>query len=273
MRIDAHQHFWNVGRLHYPVLDPNVFGAWHRNVEPPELEPLLKERDIAGTVVVQAKNGLDETEYLLELSDRHDWIKGVVGWVDLTDRTLAVRQLKRLEKHAKFKGVRHLFMSPQERDWLIRPETIAGLKALAEAGKTFDVSAEFPHHLRHVPEVARQVPDLRIVIDHLAKPPADGEGLERWEADLARASLWPNVCAKVSGLDPHSPHLRAIVDTAFRLFGAERLMFGSDWPVACLGGSYEDVWQAVNDAVSGRTEREKEALFGGTAERFYRLAP
>jgi len=273
MRIDAHQHFWNVGRLRYPILSPEAFGELYRTIEPPELEPSLREAGIDATVVVQAKDGTDETEYLLGLADQYPWIAGVVGWVDLSSPERTAEQLNVFGRHSKFKGVRHLIMVEPDDDWLVRPEVLEGLRVLADSGLTFDAGAEFPRHLRHVETIARAVPGLKIVIDHLAKPPVDGpggEGWEAWEAELARAAACPNVYGKVSGLDLSRPVAPA-VRTALRLFGAERLMLGSDWPISTSGGAYRDVLDAWVRAAGDLERREADALLGGTAREFYRL--
>ncbi|MFC4601432.1 amidohydrolase family protein [Cohnella hongkongensis] len=270
MRIDAHQHFWNIERLHYPILSPEAFGALYRTIEPPELEPLLQEAGIGGTVVVQAKDGLDETEYLLELADRYPWIAGVVGWVDLTSADRAALQLQALSRHPKFKGVRHLIMVEPDNDWLVRPDVLEGLRALADSGFSFDAGAEFPKHLQHVETIARAVPGLRIVIDHLAKPPV-GE-LERaaWEAELARAAALPNVYCKLSGLNAAGP-IETAVQTALRLFGADRLMLGSDWPISNSGLPYGEALDRLVRAAGDLSREDLDALLGGTAMAFYRL--
>jgi L-fuconolactonase len=270
MRFDAHQHFWNPDRLHYPILNPEAFGRLYRVVEPPELEPMLKRAGIDGTVAVQAKDGCDETAYLLELSDRFDWIAGVVGWVDLANPAAAGKQLERFTRHPKFKGVRHLIMVDSDPDWLIRPEVLKGLKLLAEFGVSFDVGAEFPQHLRHLPVIADKVPELRLVIDHLAKPPADKEGLKRWAAEIRLASRYPQIFAKISGMNPDVDN-RSIVKVAYDAFGANRLMFGSDWPLAERSGGYERIWRVVNEVVDSWPEEDRNTLFGRTAHFFYRL--
>ena len=269
-RFDAHQHFWNPSRLHYPILSPEVFGDLYRTVEPPELEPLLQAVGMDGTVAVQAKDGTDETEYLLELASRYDWIAGVVGWVDLARPSVACKQLERFVAHPKFKGVRHLIMVDPDPDWLVRPNVLDGLRLLAEADLPFDVGAEFPLHLRHVPTVAERIPGLRLVIDHLAKPPAEEEAFRLWAAEMRNAASYPQVYAKVSALDP-SRDIRTLVDFAFDVFGADRLMFGSDWPLAHFRGGYEAVWRSLDEAVRGRSQEERDALFGGTAATFYRI--
>ena len=273
MRFDAHQHFWNPERLHYPILSPEAFGELYRTIEPPELEPLLREAGVDGTVVVQAKDGLDETEYLLGLADRHPWIAGVVGWVDLASPEQAASQLAAFGRHPKFKGVRHLIMVEPDPDWLVRPDVAEGLRVLAASGFPFDAGAEFPKHLRHVETIARAVPDLKIVVDHLGRPPVGTPDMAAWEAELARAAAFPNVYCKLSGLsvaDPAGP-AEAAVRTALRLFGARRLMLGSDWPISNPGLAYGEALDRLVRAAGGLSPEELDALLGGTAKAFYRL--
>ncbi|XID92195.1 amidohydrolase family protein [Paenibacillaceae bacterium WGS1546] len=270
MRFDAHQHFWNIERLHYPILSPEAFGELYRTIEPPELEPLLRDAGIDGTVVVQAKDGLDETEYLLELAERYPWIAGVVGWVDLASPEQAAAQLEAFGRHPKFKGVRHLIMVEPDDDWLVRPDVLEGLRVLADSGFAFDAGAEFPKHLRHVETIARAVPGLRIVIDHLAKPPVGERDMAAWEAELAGAAAFPNVYCKLSGLNVASP-IEPAVRTALRLFGARRLMLGSDWPISNSGLPYGEALDRLVRAAGDLSREELDALLGGSAKEFYRL--
>lgn len=269
-RIDAHQHFWNLDRINYPILSEEAFGELYRTIEPHELKPIIDRVDVDATIVVQAKDDIDETQYLLELAEQHDWIAGVVGWVDLAHPAKASEQLREFVDYPKFKGVRHLIMVETDADWLIRPSVREGLKILADADVPFEVGAEFPNHLCHVPTVAERIPELRLVIDHLAKPPVDGEEMIVWKEEMKRAASFPNVYVKVSALDP-TTDVKSIVDFAFNTFGADRLMYGSDWPLAHFRGGYDVVWRSLNEAVKNRPQNERDALFGGTAEQFYRL--
>lgn len=276
-RIDAHQHFWDLDRVEYPWLGPHV-SAINRTYEPAELEPHLAATGVEATVVVQAANSLADTEYMLEQAGRYPWIAGVVGWVPLLEPTEAARALDEYGGHPKFRGVRHLIHDEADPDWVVRDQVVAGLRLLEERGLTFDVVAVFPDHLRHVPFLAEALPGLRLVIDHLAKPPIRERRMEPWGEQMAAAARYPNVSAKVSGLntaaDPDSwsaVDLKPYIDRAFDLFGAERLMFGSDWPVCELAGTYERVWEETNLALAGRSREESDAVLGGTAERVYGL--
>ncbi|WP_241158370.1 amidohydrolase family protein [Cohnella candidum] len=276
MKVDAHQHFWNLDRVRYPWLVPE-YGPIYRTFEAPELEPLLKSAGIDQTVLVQAMDSSEDTEYMLEVASTFDWIGGVVGWVPLDRPDEAERLLTRYAaEFPKFKGVRHLIHEEKDPDWVIRPDVLEGLNVLADFGLTFDVVAVFPNHLKHIPVLAERVPKLNMVIDHLAKPPMRERGWEPWASQLAEAAACPRVFAKLSGLNTASNHgvaeeWQPYVDHALAVFGAERLMFGSDWPVANLNGDYASVWRETLNVLSARTPKEVEAILGGTAQRFYRL--
>jgi len=276
MRIDAHQHFWNLEKVSYPWLIPS-YGPIYRTFEAPELEPQLRDAGMDKTVIVQAMNSYEDTDYMLETAAAFDWVGGVVGWVPLDRPDEAAQKLEQYTKNPFFKGVRHLIHEEPDPDWVIRPEVIEGLKVLAGFGLTFDVVAVFPNHLKHVPYLAAQVPELRMVIDHLAKPPIMDNGWEPWAGQLAAAASCPNVYAKVSGLNTaasaewSAAELQRYIDYAIECFGASRLMFGSDWPVAILNGSYASVWRETQAALAGRTRSETDAILGGTAAAFYRI--
>jgi L-fuconolactonase len=215
---------------------------------------------------------------MLETAARYEWVAGVVGWVPLDRPEEAEEKLKRYSKLPVFKGVRHLIHEEADPDWVVRPAVIEGLKRVADYGFTFDVVAVFPNHLKHVPTLAERLPELKLVIDHLAKPPILARQMEPWASQLAAAAAYPNVYAKVSGLntaaDPAQwtwQDLKPYIDYAKQQFSADRLMFGSDWPVANLAGDYGRVWEAIRMAVSDYSEEERQAIFAGTAIRFYNL--
>jgi L-fuconolactonase len=278
MIVDAHQHFWNLEKVAYPWLGPR-HGVIHRTFEAPELEPLLRDAGVDRTVIVQAMDSAEDTAYMLDTAARYDWVAGVVGWVPLDRPQEARERLAEYVRHPAFKGVRHLIHEEADPDWIVRPSVIEGLKALASFGLTFDVVAVFPNHLKHVPTLARLVPDLKMVIDHLAKPPIRTKGWEPWASQLAEAASYPNVYAKISGLntaaDPDhwtAADLKPYIDFARKHFTADRLMFGSDWPVSLLAGDYRRVFDATREAVADYSEEERQAIFGRTAVRFYRLS-
>lgn len=276
MKVDAHQHFWNLSKVRYPWLTPE-YGPIYRTFEAPELEPLLREAGIDKTVIVQAMNSYEDTDYMLDVAASHNWVSGVVGWVPLNRPEEAARKLEHYANNTYFKGVRHLIHEEKDPDWVVQPSVIEGLKLLAAHGMTFDIVAVFPNHLKHVPILAEQVPNLRMVIDHLAKPPIASADWEPWATQLAEAAACPNVYAKLSGLNTaasaewSAAELQRYIDHAIDRFGANRLMFGSDWPVANLNGDYGSVWRETKATLSDYSPQEIDAILGGTAVSFYRL--
>ena len=276
MRIDAHQHFWDIGRFRYPWM-PEGESPLRRNFLPRDLEPILKRNRFEGSVVVQANVMLEETRWLLELAELHEFIRGVVGWVDLTDPRLGTT-LDELQRHPKFKGVRHLVQDERDVNWLMREDVLRGLNELARRGIPYDLLLR-PMHLPLVPRVAERVPELRMVIDHIAKPPIAAQRMDGWAEDMEAASKIPQVYCKLSGMITEddsrgwkAEHLRPYVQHVFALFGPDRLMFGSDWPVCTLAGTWKEVLAAFTQAVGPLAMDVREKLLGGTAEWFYGLA-
>ncbi|MFC4010371.1 amidohydrolase family protein [Nonomuraea purpurea] len=273
--VDAHQHFWNVETGSYPWLTPE-HGPIFRTFEPEELLPQLAAAGVGRTVLVQAMDSYADTDAMLAQADAHDVIGAVVGWVPLERPGEAAGALERYRRHPRFAGVRHLIHDEPDPDWVLREPVIEGLKLLAAAGLPFDVVAVLPRHLEHVPVLAERVPGLRMVIDHLAKPPIKEKGWEPWASLLARAAEVPGVHAKVSGLNTAADaetwtaeDLRPYVEHALEVFGPGRLMFGSDWPVALLAGDYAKVWRETGALLSGLSAADRADVLGGTATRFY----
>jgi len=277
LKVDAHHHFINLDEIEYAFLNPGLEKIY-RNFGPSDLQPLLNQFGIDKTIVVQAQNGYDETEYLLDVANKVDWIAGVVGWVPLDRPTEADSKLKILTNNPKFKGVRHLLFEEKE-DWLITPKVIEGLKVLASYNVLFEIPAEYPNHLHYIPTLMEEIPDLKVVIDHLAKPPIHEGKISKWSEQLEKAAKYPNVYAKVSGLNTATADaenwtaedLRPYIDVAFDLFGHERLMFGSDWPVACLAGDYKKVWNETNEILKKYSLVEQDAVLGLNTLKVYNL--
>jgi L-fuconolactonase len=276
MRIDAHQHFWDIKRFQYPWM-PTGESPLRRNFLPRDLEPILKRNRFDGSVVVQANAILDETRWLLDLASEHEFIRGVVGWVDLTDPHVGA-VLDELQRHPKFKGVRHMVQDEPDVHWLVREDVLRGLGELARRGIPYDLLLR-PQHLKLVPLLAKTVPDLRMVIDHIAKPPIASGRLDGWAEDIAIAAQFPQVFCKLSGMvteaDPHNwnaGHLRPYVAHVLSVFDADQLMFGSDWPVCLVAAdTWKQVLAAFTQAIGPQPEDTREKLLGGTATRFYSL--
>lgn len=268
--IDSHQHFWQLGRFAYPWMTSDL-GVLYRDYLPGDLAPILKQNGIEKTVLVQASNSVAESRWLLDLADSNDFIAGVVGWVDLTSPDT---QLDQLCMHPKFTGVRHLVESEPNDDWLIQPSVLAGLKKLSARGLTYDLLVR-TRHLKHVPLIAETCPDLKLVIDHLAKPPIARNEIDEWSHALKPLARYPNLYCKLSGLVTEAnwsswqtDDLRPYIDCAFEFFGADRIMFGSDYPVCLLAATYDRVLEGFQEIVND-TDREK--IFSTNAAKFYRL--
>jgi L-fucono-1,5-lactonase len=264
--VDAHQHFWDPARADYPWMVGEA-AALRRSFGPEDLAPLLDEHGVSGTVVVQARASLDETNELLELAAATPFVLGVVGWVDLTDPDVT-RVLAGFD--GPLVGVRHQVHDEPDPRWLLRADVQRGIAAVGAAGLAYDLlvrTAELPAAV----ETARRHPEVRFVLDHVAKPPLRSGDLDAWADGVAALADLPNVACKLSGLfteaEPGAA-LTPIVERALRWFGAERCMFGSDWPVCLLATDYGGALDLVRSTVS---DSNREAVLARTAVRTYGL--
>lgn len=274
--VDSHQHFWELARFDYSWLDRPRLGPIRRDYLPADLKPLLDAAGIDRTVLVQTQHNLDENRWALDLAERHAWIAGVVGWVDLGSPQCD-EQLQKFIGHPKFVGVRHIVQDEPDDDFILRDDVLGGLKVLEAHGVPYDLLF-YEKHVDRAAAVARRLPGLPLVIDHLAKPLIKSGQLDRWRRHLRLAAEHANVYCKLSGMITEADwqrwkpdDLRPYVETALEAFGPERLMFGSDWPVCLLAGSYQQVVDALRDALGPLSADEQARIFGGTAARFYKL--
>lgn len=279
MIVDAHQHFWSAPLDRYPWMTDEV-AEIRRPFGPEDLAPVLRANGVDRTVVVQARMDLQETHELLALAATNSFVAGVVGWVDLTDPkvTATFRDLKADSKGSKLVGVRHQVQDETDPNWLLRPDVQRGLATVGEAGLAYDMlvrTRELPAAL----ETARRYPQMRFVIDHLAKPPIRGGDIDAWSEVMRGFVELPNVSCKLSGLVTEAEwaswrpeQLRPFVQHALDWFGPPRCMFGSDWPVCLLAASYQRVVEALRFCLDGLGDAATAAIFGENAERFYRLA-
>jgi L-fuconolactonase len=275
MRIDAHQHFWDPSRFRYAWMPPPP-SPLLRPFLPEDLAPILEKNRFDGSVAVQAHTSIEETDWLLELARHSPMVKGVVGWVDLEDPRLGVT-LDRLQRDPKFRGVRHPVHDEEDQRWLMRPTVLDGLREVARRGLPFDLLIR-PPHLNLVLPLVEHVPDLRLVIDHIAKPLIQAQVLDPWSEHLATVSRLPRVYCKLSGMiteadrdNWQSGHLAPYVDHVMRSFNPERLMFGSDWPVCLTAGTWKQVLAAFTRALGARPIGVREKILGLTAIEFYGL--
>jgi L-fuconolactonase len=276
--IDAHQHFWDLTLpFDFRWLDAPTLAPIRRNFLPDDLGPLIQQAGIERTVVVQTQHDARENHWALALAERNPFIAGVVGWVDLASPDCE-RQLLEVRDHPRFVGVRHVTQDEPD-DFIVREDVLRGLGVLQKHGVPFDLLF-FVKQLHHAATLAEQFPDLPMVIDHLAKPRIKDHSTEGWLDHLQAAARYQNVYCKLSGMVTEADwatwtatDLKPYVQTALDAFGPHRLMFGSDWPVCTLAGDYGRVLQALADALGPLGSNEQEMIFGGTAARFYNLAP
>ena len=272
MRLDAHQHFWSYDAAQYPWIPPG--SPLHRSWLPDDLAALQQPLGFEGSIAVQARQVVGESDWLLSLADKHANVKGVVGWVDLrSDRVEA--DLARLAAHPKFVGVRHVVQEEPDDDFMLGKDFQRGISKLAAFGLTYDILI-YPKQLPAAIRLAENFPAQPFVLDHIAKPPIKDGTIEPWKSLLRELAKRPNVHCKVSGMLTEADHrhwqagqFRPYLDTVFEAFGPARLMYGSDWPVCLFAGSYDQAFRLVDDYARGLTEAERAGLFGDNGARFY----
>ncbi len=274
-RTDSHQHFWKYNPATH-VWMSDAMGILKKDYGPEDLEPLLQSCELNGCVAVQASQTEAENDFLLALANEHSIIKGIVGWVDLQAENVK----ERLAYHKQFnaiKGFRHVIHDEPGIDFMLQPVFINGVKALNDFGFTYDVLI-FSKHLMNTVAFVKQLPDQPLVIDHIAKPDIKNNQFDDWKKDLAAVAVFPNVYCKISGMvteaiwrqwkkDDFTKYLDAVVE----LFGTERILYGSDWPVCTLSASYAEQYNIVDDYFSAFTKTEEDSFFGLNAKRFYDL--
>ncbi|RZT16727.1 L-fuconolactonase [Kribbella sp. VKM Ac-2569] len=273
MIIDAHQHVWDLDRSPYRWLGPHV-PQWNRTFTFEELKPQLVRNGVDATVLVQSDDHDGDTDLMLEVADRHPEVAAIVAYVPLDQPGVAAERLAQLRKDPRVVGIRNLIHDLPDPDWILRPDVGEGLGVLEQADVTFDYVAVLPRHLEHVPTLSERHPELRIVIDHLAKPPIGDAEREPWWSLIATAAENPRVYAKVSGLYPETwtrDSLQPFLDRALEVFGPERLMYGGDWPISTAAGGYDRVFKGLSDALSHLSDSDREHIYSATARRFYRI--
>lgn len=274
-RIDAHQHFWQFD----PVRDSWItadMSVIQKNFFPDDLKPLLQQNGFDGCVAVQASQSEEETDFLISLARQHNFIKGVVGWVDLRADDITDR-LARYKSFPIVKGFRHVLQGEPQRDLMLQPHFKRGIRALQQYGFTYDVLI-FPDQIKFSTELATLFPEQKFVLDHIAKPYIRRNEIGEWKKDMEQIATHPNVYCKISGMvteadwktwkkEDFNPYLDVVVNA----FGTDRILFGSDWPVCLVAASYEAVVGIVKDYFSAFSKEEQDRFFGWNATRFYNL--
>jgi L-fuconolactonase len=282
MRIDSHQHFWDPARKDYgwiEALDGAAARQLRRPILPPELAPELERAKIEGTVLVQAAPSEAEAEFLLSLADEHTFIAGVVVWLDM-DASDFEQRVARMQRRPKFVGVRPMIHDLADPEWMLRPSVRRAFGVLEQREVCFDFLVR-PPHLPAVLRILGEFPRLRAVLDHLGKPNIAARQLEPWRSLLAAISEHRNVFCKLSGMVTEASHsgwtpeqLQPYIQHAVACFTPQRCMFGSDWPVCTLAGSYAQVVDALERGLEplALEPGAHARIFGGSAAEFYRLA-
>ena len=274
--IDAHQHVWDPNRVRYdwlteelaPINRPFGFG---------DLRPALREAGVDATVLVQSADNDDDTNLMLRTAKANPEIAAIVAYVPLDQPAVAAERLIELRRNSLVVGTRSLIHNISDPDWLLSPAVDEGLGVLEDACVTFDLVAVLPRHLENVTTMSERHPRLKIVIDHLSKPPIGRKDKEPWWSLIERAAENPLVYAKVSGLYSVTAHssdwtvdaVRPFVARALEVFGADRLMYGGDWPMSLLSGGYRRVWEGLSEIFDDLDPEERRQILGGTAESFY----
>jgi len=277
LRIDAHQHFWRYDTAAYPWMGAGM-DVLRRDWLPQDLRPLLDAQGIDACIAVQARSGEAETDFLLGLADQHDWIAGVIGWVDLRAADLGAR-LARWQNARALAGFRHLLQDdPYVAATLADARFNRGLQQLQDNSLVYEVLVRGAPQLEQTPGFCARHDRHWLVLDHLGKPAIGGDQDPRWHAAVRELAAMPHVMCKLSGLvnevvGPRvdAAELRRYLDTALELFGPQRLLFGSDWPVCLLRASYAEVARIIDDWSHALSADERALLWGGNAVRCYGL--
>lgn len=274
MRIDSHQHFWRYAPEEYEWIDESM-SALRRDFLPRNLQWLMRANGIDACIAVQARQSDEETRWLLELAEANDFIAGVVGWVDLRSVNLD-RILSDLSNNRWLKGFRHVLQAEAD-DFMLEPKFIAGVSSLAEYDFSYDILV-VERQLESVRSLVDRLPEMRLVIDHIAKPDILNDSWDGWADSMAALAKHPNVYCKISGMVTEanwnnwaSETFERYISLVLQEFGPERLMFGSDWPVCTVAASYPDVIEIVRSALNREYAGAEEYVFGATAKQFYKL--
>jgi L-fuconolactonase len=274
MTIDAHQHFWHYDPVQYDWIDDRM-DAIRRDFLPPDLKAEIEAVGVDGVVSVQARQTLEETDWLIALAQDHSFLRGVVGWVPLAADHLG-DVLDRYTAHPVFKGVRHVVQT-EAPGFLDHPAFNRGIRQLTASGITYDLLI-VEHQLDEATRLVDRHPDQRFILDHLAKPKIRNLEIEPWKSGMAELARRDNVVCKLSGMVTEADWehrsvdaLWLYVDVALEVFGPQRLLFGSDWPVCLVAARYSEWYEVARAFTASLSESERSAIFGENAERVYGL--
>ena len=274
MTIDSHQHFWNYDPVMHSWIDDSM-SIIRKDFLPNDLKTILNENGVDGCIAVQADQSEIETQFLLDYASLNSFIKGVVGWVDLTSINIDSR-LAHYALNPSFKGVRHIVQA-EKNDYLLRKDVQNGIGKLRKYNLTFDLLI-YPHQMSAAIELVEMLPDQIFILDHLAKPNISKPISKEWELNIKKLSNNKNVSCKISGMVTETENYQfrnndftPFLDVIFDSFGSDRIMFGSDWPVCLVASSYKKTIKIVNDYLKNYSKKIKDNVMGLNALKIYNL--
>lgn len=275
MIIDSHQHFWKYEPIKHEWIDDSM-SLIRKDFMPSDLQKVYVENGIDGCIAVQADQTIEETDFLLDLADKNDFIKGVVGWIDLRAENIE-DQLKRYSKHTKLKGFRHVVQGEPDHNFLLRPDFLRGISALKKYDFTYDILV-FPHQLGSVLELVKRFPNQKFVIDHIAKPYIKDGFYDGWAALMVEIGKCKNVYCKLSGMTTEADYtswtpeqITPYMELVLFSFGWKKVMFGSDWPVCLVSGNYKKIKELVTHFIANLSTLEQASIMGANAKIFYNI--
>jgi len=275
MRIDSHQHFWIFNSNEYGWISSDM-EILRKDYLPDQLKTELTSTGFDGSVAVHARQSLAETQWLLNLADQHNFIKGVIGWVDLCSPDVE-EQLIQFSGNPKLVGIRHVIHDEQDENFMLRKSFLRGIAYLKKFGLTYDILV-FPQHLPNTIQLVSQFPDQVFILDHIAKPSIKDKKISPWKEHIEELARFRNVYCKLSGMvseanvknwkqEEFNPYLNVVFDA----FGTDRLLIGSDWPVCTLAGPYKQIMEVVIDYIRTFPDQDKKKILGENAIRAYDL--
>ena len=275
MVIDSHQHFWKYEPVKHSWIDDDM-SVIRRNFSPSDLAKVYQENSIDGCVAVQADQTLEETDFLIDLASINNFIKGIVGWVDLRAENIE-NVLEKYSTDKIVKGFRHVVQGEADHNFLLRPNFSRGISLLEKHNFTYDILV-FPHQLGSVLEFVKKFPHQKFVIDHIAKPYIKDGYFEGWATMMTAIGKHENVSCKMSGMVTEADfniwtpeQIHPYMDTALEAFGSKRILFGSDWPVCLVAGNYSKIKKLTTDFISQLSQIEQNSIMGNNAIEFYNL--
>jgi len=275
MTIDSHQHFWKYEPVKHNWIDDSM-AVIRKDFMPSDLQKVYAENEIDGCIAVQADQTLEETDFLLKLSAKNDFIKGIVGWVDFRAENID-DVLKHYSQFEKIKGFRHVVQGEADHNFLLRPAFLRGISKLEKYNFTYDILI-FPHQLGATLEFVKKFPNQKFVIDHIAKPYIKDGFYDGWAALMTEIGKQKNVYCKLSGMiteadfDQWTPQqIEPYMNLVLNAFGSEKIMFGSDWPVCLVAGNYNKVKEIVINFIANLSSKEQVSIMGENTVKFYNL--